>query len=87
MTLGTIIVAVSVALMVAGEAGAALVLFFWTAANWLGLPPMILGAALVLAALVTIYLALLLFVRVMRVDARIARGQSYDDIGWTIFKR
>lgn len=81
----TIAVALSVAVMVGGEVGAALTLLSWALANLLALPFTVLAIALIISLMLSAYVALLFFVRVYRVERRLARGEGYDDLDWRIF--
>jgi hypothetical protein len=84
-TMMTIAVALSVAVMVGGEVGAALTLLSWALANLLALPFTVLAIALIISLMLSAYVALLFFVRVYRVERRLARGEGYDDLDWRIF--
>jgi hypothetical protein len=77
--------AISVAVMVAGEAGAGLVMLCWAAANLLGLPFVVFVVGAIASALAGGYLAILLFVRVYRVEMRRARAEGDEGVGWKIF--
>jgi len=84
-TIGAIIMATSVAAMVAGEAGAGLVMLCWAAANLLGLPYAVFVVGAIASTLVGFYLAVVLFVRVYRIENKLAMGESGQDVGWQIF--
>lgn len=86
-TMGAVIMAASVAVMVAGEAGAGLVMLCWTAANLLGLPFAVFAVGAAVSILAGCYLAVLVFVRVYRIESRHARGQSGENVGWQIFAK
>lgn len=85
-TLGALFMATSVAAMVAGEAGAGLIMLCWAAANLIGLPFSVFIAGGVLSCLVAAYLAAALFVRVYRIEKRHTRGESAEDVGWSILR-
>jgi hypothetical protein len=83
--IGAVAMAISVAVMVAGEAGAGLVMLCWAAANLLGLPFAVFVVGAVASTLAGGYLAVLLFVRVYRIETRRARAEDVEDVGWKIF--
>lgn len=83
--IGAMALAISVAVMVAGEAGAGLVMLCWAAANLLGLPFAVFIVGAVASTLAGGYLAILLFVRVYRIEMRRARAEDDEDVGWKIF--
>lgn len=84
-TLSAIVMATCVAAMVGGEAGAGLVMLCWAAANLLGLPFAVFAVGATASTLAGGYLAVLLFVRVYRIESRRARGENDEDVGWQIF--
>lgn len=83
--IGAVAMAISVAVMVAGEAGAGLVMLCWVAANLLGLPFAVFVVGAVASIVTGAYLAILLFVRVYRIEMRRARAEDVEDVGWKIF--
>ena len=86
-SIGHAVMAISVALMVGGEVGAALVALVWIAASKLGLPlPLFIGGVVVAVA-ATLYLGVALFLRVMRIEGRMSRGEEFEKVGWDLIER
>ncbi len=84
-TLWHIITAISVTVLVAGELQVVLTLGEWAIARFLGLPDIVTIALYAISALGSFAIAIVLFVRVMRTQARHAANQPIDDIGWHPF--
>ncbi len=84
-TAAHIMTATSVTLLVAGQLAVLLFLGEWAIAGLLGLPYVALVVLLAISAVATAAIAVMIFVRVLRVEARLAQNKSADDIGWSLF--
>lgn len=84
-TLIAVLTATSVAVLLATELELCLALFCWAAANLLGLPFSVFVAGEAISALLAAYVAVLLFVRIYRIERQIARGEDYEDVSWRLF--
>lgn len=84
-TLIAVAIATIVATLLSGELGLCLELFWWASANLLGLPFSVYVAGTFVSVLLAAYVAVLLFIRVYRIECRLTRGQSYEDVGWRFF--
>jgi hypothetical protein len=85
-TVWHVITAISITLLVVGEFEILLSLGEWAAARLLGLPGVVTLVLYGVTGIASVALAVVLFMRVMRVEARLAANQSTDDIGWHPFK-
>ncbi len=85
-TLWHVITAISITVLVIGEFEILLSLGEWAAGRLLGLPDVITVALYVITGIASAVLAVVVFMRVIRVEARLAASQSADDIGWHPFK-
>lgn len=80
-----VLTAASVAVLLATELELCLALFCWAAANLLGLPFSLFVAGEAISALLAAYVAVLLFVRIYRIERQIAQGEDYEDVSWRLF--
>lgn len=84
-TAAHIITATSVTLLLAGQLAVLLFLGKWAIAGLLGLPYVALIVLLAISGVASAAIAVIIFVRVLRVEARLAQNKSADDIGWSLF--
>jgi hypothetical protein len=79
-----VITATSVTLLVAGQLAVLLFLGEWAIAGVLGLPSVALIVLLAISGVATAAIAVIIFVRVLRVEARLAQNKPADAIGWSL---
>jgi hypothetical protein len=78
----SLVTAASVTILVAGQLAVCLVLGSWAIAGLLGLADFVLIALWIVSCGVSVAIAVPLFLRVMRIEMRLAENKPIDDIGW-----
>jgi hypothetical protein len=81
----SLVTAASVTILVAGHLAVCLFLGSWAIAGLLGLPLFMLVALWIVSGGISAAIAVIMFVRVMRIEARLADHGPIEDIGWHPF--